>query len=183
MRNRVALASALVAFAVAADGLAQGPSTGRSTGKERPDLELTSSEVKEGERLPVSATCDGEGQSPVLVWRGGDQAKSYVLVLDDLDAPNGTFSQWVLFDIPREITSIAHGGTAGTSATNGENRTGYQPPCPQKGSGVHRYRFVVYALDTDRLGPRAGASRAEVDASMSGHVLQRATLSSLYGRP
>lgn len=178
MRVRSALAALVAVLGVATHGFADGP----ATGKERPELDLTSSELKDGERLPISSTCDGEGESPVLVWRGGEQAKSYVLVLDDLDAPNGLFAQWVLFDIPREITSVAHGGTAGTSATNAGDSTGYLPPCPPRGSGVHRYRFQVYALDTDRLGPRPGASRAEVDAAMSGHVLQRATLSSLYER-
>jgi Raf kinase inhibitor-like YbhB/YbcL family protein len=151
-------------------------------GKERPAIELTSPELQEGERLPVSATCDGEGQSPALSFRGTEEAKSLVLVLDDLDAPNGMFTQWVLFDIPKEIGSILHGGTVGTSGANGEDQTGYLPPCPPKGSGVHRYRFQLYALDTDRLGTREGASRAQIDAAMSGHVLGRATLSSLYER-
>ncbi|MGZ6065340.1 MAG: YbhB/YbcL family Raf kinase inhibitor-like protein [Polyangiales bacterium] len=154
-------------------------------GKERPTLELTSSEFKDGDPLPPSATCDGEAQSPALAWKAGEQsegAKSYVLIVDDPDAPKGTFVHWLLFDIPKENISIPHGGSAGLTGTNSADQTGYFAACPPNGSGVHHYRFHLYALDTDRLGTMAGASRAQVETAMKGHVLQDALLTGHYER-
>jgi Raf kinase inhibitor-like YbhB/YbcL family protein len=180
MSTRPWAATALSIAAVAATATALGGTPG--AGKERPKLELTSPELKDGGPLPPSATCDGEAASPALSWRGNDQAKSFVLIVDDPDAPNGTFVHWILFDIPKETSSIAHGGKAGTPGTNSADQIGYFAACPPSGSGLHHYRFHLYALDTDRLGTKSGATRADVDTAMAGHVVQDAKLVGTYER-
>lgn len=147
--------------------------------KDKPSVTLTSTEFKDGQALPTSATCDGEGKSPALAWKGANE-KSWALIVDDPDAPKGTFVHWVLFDIPKGTTAIPHGGTVGTAGTNSADKTTFMPACPPHGTGVHHYRFHLYALDVDKLSTKAGASRADVDAAMKGHVLADTTLTGTY---
>jgi Raf kinase inhibitor-like YbhB/YbcL family protein len=159
--------AALASTAVLADG---------------PRLTLTSSELANDGYLPASATCDEEGRSPALAWNAVDGAKSFVLVVDDPDVESEPFVHWLLFDIAKDTTSIAHGGTAGISGTNSAKQLEWAPPCPPKGEGPHHYRFHLYALDVERLGAMAGSPRTAVVSAMKSHIVQEALLVGTYER-
>jgi Raf kinase inhibitor-like YbhB/YbcL family protein len=105
-------------------------------------LELTSSAFPAGGRIPVRFTCDGEEVAPPLAWRGvPGRARSLALLMEDPDAPGGTFVHWTLFDIPPDARGLAAGRTPG-GARAGENSfgdAGYGGPCPPEGDAPHRY--------------------------------------------
>jgi Raf kinase inhibitor-like YbhB/YbcL family protein len=110
---------------------------------------------------------------------------SYVLVVDDPDAPGGTFLHWVLFDIDARIKGLPEGAAAaklGLSGVNDFGKAAYGGPCPPRGRGSHRYFFKLSALDVPSLGLAAGATLAQVDRQMSGHVLATATFMGRYER-
>ena len=138
---------------------------------------LTSTAFAEGAPVPAKYTCDGANVSPALAWSGAPSAtKSFVLVVDDPDAPGTTpFVHWVVFDLAGSTTAIAEGATVGTGGKNGFGTNVYGGPCPPAGK-VHHYRFQLRALDIAPLGAAAGASRATVDGAASGHVLATTTL-------
>lgn len=145
-------------------------------------LILVSGAFAEGETIPQKFTCDGSDLSPALKWNGAPPAtRSFALIMDDPDAPLGTFTHWVAFDIPATQTEIAEGAlSAGTSGRNSGGKTGYMGPCPP--SGVHRYIFTLYALDVGSLKLSAGATKEQVLAAMEGHILAQGSLMGRYGR-
>lgn len=111
-------------------------------------ISVTSTAFAEGQQIPAAYTCDGAGRVPPLAWSGTPtDAAAQAIVVDDPDAPRGTFTHWVVLDLPagtRELaTDVLPAGAA--EAANSAGRPGYYPPCPP--SGTHRYRFTVYALD------------------------------------
>jgi len=143
-------------------------------------MQLTSTAFDNEGTIPARHTCDGEGVSPPLsIVDLPETTRTLVLIVDDPDAPRGTYDHWVAYDIPSTM-AIGEGVEAlGTAGTNSAGSTGYQPPCPP--SGTHRYRFTVYAMS----GPLAlapGASKSEVLAAIDGRVLAEATLIGRYGR-
>jgi hypothetical protein len=143
-------------------------------------MELTSAAFEEQGTIPTEHTCDGEDVSPPLHIDGvPETAQTLVLIVDDPDAPGGTWDHWVAFDIPpaRDIPRAV--GTLGTGGVSSFGDVGYGGPCPS--SGTHRYVHQVYALDTE-LGLAEGASKSEVLEAMEGHVLAEATLTGLYSR-
>lgn len=145
-------------------------------------LEVTSSAFSQGEAIPQKYTCDGEDVSPPLAWSGApDSVASYALIMDDPDAPAGTWVHWVLFDIPAQTTQLAENtpATVGIQGNSSWDRTGYGGPCPP--GGEHRYFFKLYALDT-MLGLEAGATKEEVLEAMSGHVVAQGALMGTYSR-
>lgn len=134
--------------------------------------------------IPQKYTCDGKDLSIPLKWEGApEKTKSYVLIMDDPDAPVGTWDHWVLFNIPPSVTEIKEGAnSAPAGATEGKNswgRTGYGGPCPP--DREHRYFFKAYALDTI-LTLGASASKKEVEKALQGHVLAQAELVGRYDR-
>jgi Raf kinase inhibitor-like YbhB/YbcL family protein len=143
-------------------------------------MELTSPVFGYGDSIPEVYSCDGSDISPPLdIAELPAGTASLTLVVDDPDAPSGTWDHWIAFDIaPRE--SIPESvGELGTAGNNSWNRTGYGGPCPP--SGTHRYFFTVYALDTE-LGLTAGSSKGDVLEAIEGHVLGEATLMGRYSR-
>lgn len=117
----------------------------RSTAPAR--LTVTSTAFAAGARIPVRFTCDGAQTSPPVGWSGvPGTARSLALVVDDPDAPNGTFVHWVLLDIPLRTNRVAAGQVpdGAVQAENSVGDTKYTGPCPP--SGTHHYRFTVYAL-------------------------------------
>lgn len=145
-------------------------------------LEVTSSAFAQGEAIPQKYTCDGEDVSPPLAWTGAPESvASYALIMDDPDAPAGTWVHWVLFDISPQTTQLAEDvpATVGVQGNSSWNRTGYGGPCPP--SGEHRYFFKLYALDTT-LGLEAGATKEEVLQAMSDHVVAQGELMGTYSR-
>ncbi len=152
-----------------------------------PDFALTSSAFREGAAIPRKYSCDGENISPPLKWSGApDYTKSFVLTMEDLDAPTGTlipwFTHWVVFDIPASQTQIAEGAkSVGKSGKNGRWQTGYTGPCPPFGT-THRYRFTLSAIDNASLGLSDGASRMDVETATKGAPFVLTGLIGTYSR-
>ena len=143
-------------------------------------MELTSPAFRDQARIPTKYTCDGAEVSPPLRIGGIPAgAASLVLIMDDPDAPVGTWDHWVLYDLP-VVGEIAEGVTGlGTAGSSTGGTRGYESPCPPHGS--HRYVFTVYALDTV-LGLPEGASKQQVLAAVAGNVLGTASLLGRYSR-
>ena len=140
----------------------------------------------EGETIPKKFTCEGENVSPPVEWsEAPDNTKSFVLICDDPDAPMGVWNHWLLWDIPPGVTALAERFTPGGTGVTGINdfgNPGYGGPCPPKGHGPHRYFFKVFAMDTERLGLKAGSRRTELDRAMRGHVMGEAWAMGRYER-
>jgi hypothetical protein len=146
-------------------------------------LEIQVSGFANGGQIPARHTCEGQDVSPALSWHGAPaETKSYVLIVDDPDAPVGTWNHWLLYDIPASTTSLAEGGAAGLSGKNDFGRPGYGGPCPPRGHGPHRYFFKIFALSAASLGLRAGATRAELDRAMRGKTLAEGQYMGRYER-
>jgi Raf kinase inhibitor-like YbhB/YbcL family protein len=147
---------------------------------------LRSPAFAEGETIPVKYTCDGENTPPPLRWEGAPEAQSFVLIVDDPDAPSGTFTHWVLYDVPGAERELPEGlpsvGALGTPGMNDFMQIDYGGPCPPPGSGPHRYFFTLYALDVGSLLTPRGRPRREIEAAMQGHVLGQAKLMGRYER-
>jgi hypothetical protein len=143
-------------------------------------MQLTSTAFADGGNIPRKYSCDGENLSPPLAWSGIPQgAQSLVLIADDPDAPAGTFVHWVLYDLPAELSELPEGVHGmGSEGVNGFRKSGYGGPCPPRGS-IHRYYFKLYALD-NQLGLKAGATKAEVEKAMQGHILAQGQLMGRY---
>lgn len=148
-------------------------------------FELLSQNFKQGDSLPALYTCDGKEVTPQLYWQnmpGGTQ--SFVLIMDDPDAPMGTWDHWIVYNIPANITSLNEnltslppGAIQGKNSWNNEN---YGGPCPPP-ARVHRYLFKLYALNT-MLPNKPGLDKQGVEQAMNGHVLATAELMAKYER-
>jgi Raf kinase inhibitor-like YbhB/YbcL family protein len=146
-------------------------------------LSLTSAAFQDGQAIPTEYTCDGAGKAPALSW--GDppaDTKSFAFVVDDPDAPSGTFRHWGVFNIPASARSIGGGQQAGTEVTNDFGKPGYGGPCPPKGHGPHHYRFKLLALDIDRISLKADAKVSDLERAAEQHVVGRAQLTGTYER-
>jgi hypothetical protein len=146
-------------------------------------LEIQVSGFANGGQIPQRHTCEGQDVSPAMSWKGAPaETKSFALIVDDPDAPVGTWNHWLLYDIPPGTQSLAEGGSAGLSGKNDFGRSGYGGPCPPRGHGPHRYFFKIFSLNAASLGLRAGATRAELDRAMKGKVLAEAQYMGRYER-
>src|SRR5262245_6544315 len=151
-------------------------------------LEITSTAFQEGQPIPKQYTADGRNVSPPLQWSdppGGTRA--FAMVCEDPDAPRGTFTHWVLFNLPAESRELGEGvpaePTLPKGAAQGNNdfgKPGYGGPSPPPGK-PHRYLFKLTALDT-RLDLRPGATKDQLQAAMRGHDLAEGQLTGTYGR-
>ena len=149
-------------------------------------LKLVIGAFPDGGMIPAVHTCEGADLSPSLEWSGqpGD-TKSFALIVDDPDAPAGTWNHWLLWDIPASAGALRQGtkaGSLGVSGTNDFGKPGYGGPCPPKGHGPHRYFFRLYALDVPSLKLKAGARRGDLDRALHGHVLAEAQYMGRYER-
>jgi Raf kinase inhibitor-like YbhB/YbcL family protein len=137
---------------------------------------LSSPAFENGAASPSVHTCDGKNTSPELRWMHvPSEAKSLALIMEDPDAPNGTFTHWVLFNIPASSRGLAQGASDHVAAgKNDFHEDGYGGPCPPPNHGDHRYYFKLYALDLAQLDLENGASRSAVEAAMDGHVVGEA---------
>lgn len=145
---------------------------------------LTSPAFQADAVIPQAYTCDGDNKSPELNWiHPPNGTQSFVLILEDPDAPNGTFTHWVLFDIPAQRNKIPEGGNGvGVGALNDFQHDHYGGPCPPPNHGDHRYYFRLYALDVESLGLEAGVKREEVEKAMQGHVIEEIELMGRFQR-
>jgi hypothetical protein len=149
---------------------------------------LASSAFNPGEPIPRQHTCEGDDQSPPLRWSGVPAGtKGFALIVDDPDAPAGTWVHWVLYDIPGNTSELTAGIPPEESLPGGAKqglndfrKVGYGGPCPPPGK-PHRYFFKLYALDSPTpLKPRM--TKARVLRAIEGHVLGRAELMGTYKR-
>lgn len=147
-------------------------------------LQVSSPSFEAGERIPTEFTCDGDDVSPELRITGiPDGSEVLALVVDDPDAPAGTWDHWVEYDIPVEGPELIieeDAGQIGVLGTNSWDEMGYGGPCPPSGE-PHRYFFRVWALD-GALSLREGADSETLRSAMDGHVLAQADLMGTYGR-
>ncbi len=151
-------------------------------------LQISSTAFSAGETIPKKFTCDGPDVSPQLKWNDPPaNAQSLALIMDDPDAPAGTWVHWVLYDLPantRELPEgIAKQEQLPSGARQGRNdfgRIGYGGPCPPPGK-PHRYFFKLYARDA-KLGLKARATKADLERAMKGHILAQGELIGKYDR-
>jgi len=149
---------------------------------------ISSSSFPDGADIPKKFTCDGADVSPELSWTEPPPgAQSLTLIADDPDAPSGTWTHWVLFDLPAAASSLAEGVSKIDELPGGERqgrndfrKIGYNGPCPPPGK-PHRYFFKLYALN-GKLNLKPGASKQEVERAMGGHVLGKAEWMGKYRR-
>lgn len=183
--NRIAKPKLAVAAAMAASCLLLAP--GRARGRQV-NIQISSSAFANGGTIPKQFTCDGADVSPQLDWSDVPQGtKSIVLIVDDPDAPAGTWVHWVLYNLPGNTNRISEGIQKQERLPNGARqgrndfrKIGYNGPCPPPGK-VHRYFFKLYALD-QALDLKAGAGKADVERAMKGHILTQGELIGKYGR-
>jgi Raf kinase inhibitor-like YbhB/YbcL family protein len=141
------------------------------------DMKVTSSAFKDNEMMPDRFGYRHENVNPPLSVEGAPQGtKSMALIVDDPDAPRGTWVHWVVYDMP-PLRKIDEGSVPGTQGINDFKTLKYDGPCPP--SGTHRYIFTLYALDSELALP-GGADKKTVERAMEGHVLVKAALTGLY---
>lgn len=150
-------------------------------------IKISSPAFDDGGMIPQQYACDGDNISPPLNWEAvPDGTQSIALIVDDPDAPNGTFVHWVLYDLPPDVQGLPEnlphdkefpiGGIQGINSTD---QLGYMGPCPP--SGTHRYFFKLYALD-EKLNLPAGETKSRLLDAMEGHVLGQGQTMGRYQR-
>lgn len=131
--------------------------------------------------IPAKYTCKGEDISPPLNFSGIPKGtKSLVLVMDDPDAPMGTFDHWIVWDLPPLLDSLEENAKVAHQGMNHFDEKRYRGPCPPPGK-PHRYFFKLYAIDK-LLQLSEGATKTEVEAAIEGHILDKATLIGTFQR-
>jgi Raf kinase inhibitor-like YbhB/YbcL family protein len=146
------------------------------------DLALTSTAFGNGEAIPRRHTCDGDDISPPLAWSGQPpESQSLALVVDDPDAPGGTFTHWLAWGIDPAAGGLAEGEAAPVEGRNDFKSEGHGGPCPPPGHGPHRYFFRLYALDA-KLDVQPGAGKDDLERALADHVLATAELVGTYER-
>ena len=143
-------------------------------------LGITTGVFEEGGTIPSRYTCDGQNVSPQLSFADAPEGtRSLALVVDDPDAPVGTFIHWLAWGIDPAQGGLDEGHAAPREGRNGFGTVGYAGPCPPHGR--HRYFFRLHALDVE-LDLEPGADRDELDRALEGHVLESAELMGTYER-
>ncbi len=148
---------------------------------------VTSTAFKEGEMIPEVYSCDGKNISPRLDWSDVPKGTmTFALIVDDPDAPRGTWVHWVLFNIPVDAKGLDEHIPPRSTLTNGarqgvndSRQLGYDGPCPP--GGIHRYYFKLYALDA-ALTLESGVTKAQLLKAMEGHILAHGELMGKYKR-
>jgi len=151
-------------------------------------MEVVSNNFNQNEIIPTKYTCDGENISPGLKFlRVSDRAKTFALIVDDPDAPGGTFVHWVVYNMPAHKFEIEENFPKEEKLTDGTlqgkndfGKIGYGGPCPPSGH-PHRYRFKAYGVDK-YLDLQAGATKAELKSAMQGSIVDEAELIGMYKR-
>lgn len=144
-------------------------------------MQIESAVFTHNHPIPRTYTCEGEDLSPPLTFSNIPQkTKSLALIVDDPDAPNGTFDHWIVWNLPSDTTSLAAGAKVPNQGKNHFGKMKYGGPCPPKGN-PHRYFFKLYAVDI-LLDLEDGASKEQLEDAMEGHVLGKAELVGTYQR-
>jgi Raf kinase inhibitor-like YbhB/YbcL family protein len=151
-------------------------------------MEVVFEGLIEGEKVPERYTCDGPGISPEIDWRNPPNAtKSFAVVMDDPDAPRGTFVHWIAWDIPAKSNRLPANLARQRDLPNGIKQGvnsggayGYYPCCPPPGK-PHHYTFRFMALDAE-LDLPAGVNRERFDKAVKGHILEQVSVTGIYER-
>jgi len=142
-------------------------------------LTVTSPGFENNNLIPSKYTCDGDDVNPPLIIEGiPEGTKSLVLIVDDPDAPMGTWDHWIVWNIS-PTSKIEENSVPGVEGLNDFRKHSYGGPCPP--SGTHRYFFKVYALDT-KLDLNSNSRKKNVEKAMKGHILAEGVLVGLYSR-
>lgn len=154
----------------------------------KPGLEINSAVFNKGEKIPPKYTCDGENISPPLVWsNSAEGAESWMVIMDDPDAPRSPFIHWIIYNIPVEQTGLPEAVPNVTKLPGGalQSRndtltTGYSGPCPPPGPS-HHYNFTLYALDKI-LDLPSEASKKQIFEAIQDHIISQGKLTGIYSR-
>lgn len=143
------------------------------------NMKLTSPAFEHNQGIPSEYTCDGPNVLPELNMEDiPENAKSLALIMDDPDAPAGTWVHWVVWNIPRDTKMIAKGAEPqGIQGTTSFGKPGYGGPCPP--SGTHRYFFKLHALNTT-LNLKGGSTKEDLEQAMQGHIIEKTELMGTY---
>lgn len=148
---------------------------------EVPGFEVTSPAFGPGGDIPAEYTCDGDGRAPPLMWTGiPEGTEELALIIDDPDAPGGTYVHAVLYGLDPEAPGIPSESPT-RYAVNDSGDEGYSGPCPPEGDPPHRYVFALYALG-EELSLEAGGSHEDARMAIEAAAIARTTLVGLYGR-
>ena len=145
-------------------------------------FQMTSAAFQNGGQIPKKFACDGQDDSPALSWTDPPAGtKSLALIVDDPDAPAGTWVHWVLYDLPSGTRQLPEGVAKDYELADGARQghndfgeIGYNGPCPPRGV-AHRYFFKLYALDS-KIGLKPGATKRDVERAMKGNILAQAEI-------
>lgn len=157
-----------------------------ATANDAAPIHLTSAAFADGQAIPDKYTCHGQDISPPLQWTGApSQTKSIALTCEDPDAPSGTFTHWLIFNVPATATSLSENlaktATLPDGSKQGKNsfgNLGYNGPCPPGGK-MHHYIFKIYALDAPGTLD-SGAGKDDLLNSMNNHILAQGELTGTY---
>lgn len=145
-------------------------------------MQLTSSAFNYQANIPAKFTCDGKNYNPPLTIQNAPQeTHSFALIVDDPDAPSGTFTHWMLWNIPASTTTINQNETppGAVVGTNSFGDTSYGGPCPP--SGTHRYIFTLFALN-NTLELTAGSEKEDLLNALDNHIIEETQLIGTYSR-
>jgi len=148
-------------------------------------MKLSSPAFENQQYIPEKYTCDGQNISPPLVIDDVTPfAKSLAIIMEDPDAPSGIFTHWTMWNIPAKNMTLEESMVPGNAieGITSLNQLGYGGPCPPKGTGVHHYRFKLYALEQQALMLDETATIEELEDAMESHILECVTLVGLYSK-
>lgn len=149
---------------------------------------ISSASFQNGDDIPKKFTCQGADVSPELSWKEAPQGtRSFALIADDPDAPAGTWTHWLVYDLAADthgldenVSKIDELPNGGRQGRNDFRKIGYGGPCPPAGK-AHRYFFKLYALDA-KLNLSPGVGKDEVEKAVQAHTLGKAELMGKYQR-
>jgi Raf kinase inhibitor-like YbhB/YbcL family protein len=175
-------ASLAAGLLVALAGCGSGDTVEGPTPSAPRELRVSSPAFRDGGTVPARFTCDGENVSPPLRWAGVPaKARELAVLVEDPDAPGGTFVHWAAFGIDPSRRGLGEGDAVPREGKNSFGDEDYGGPCPPEDDEPHRYVFAVYAL-SDRLALNGGASPDGVRSAIGRVALARGTLTASYGR-
>lgn len=148
-------------------------------------MNVKSSGFKNEEFIPQKYTCDGEDISPPLEWDTVSSAKTYAVIVEDPDAPGGTFIHWVIYNIKNnklpENIKKSEKTEYGVQGLNDFDRVGYGGPCPPRTHPPHRYYFNIYAIDVE-LPVKSKVTADMLKRMMQGHIIDQGVIMGKYKR-
>jgi len=146
------------------------------------NMNISSSAFAHNDSIPSKYTCDGKDiNPPLLISDVPANSKNLVLIIDDPDSPNGTFTHWTVWNIDPALKEIPENSVPknGIEGVTDFGKIGYGGPCP--GTGKHRYFFKLYALDA-KFELAKGATKKDIEKAMAGHILAKSELIGFYQR-